>query len=319
MPRRSNPFQGLVATIQFALHFKEAFVQESAMVYNKEIEDENEIDILITYVKEAPPFSIGIECEDRGRKAGALWIRDVACKRDGCDLKKIIAIHSLGFTKKAIAQAANRNVTLMTFADISRQPDQGVKMLQKVLLPVGRDAAEHDATTVAIHPFKIQGKDARMMRIETNGKARAVIESPVYFDTITIDYTTLGSSEKKRSTFKGKSVDGLGNPVSRYRFGILPTLEIDAETSTAALNRIPLPNFKYVYQGKDRVELDAMEMLNRHMRRQGPPSKLPLNMIGKQGFTFKPLKKKPLWLKVGDEFLPIKRIRGEVVYRKMPD
>lgn len=114
MPQRSNEFQSLMTKIEAALHGKNAKVQESAMIYNYDTESKTEVDILITFNVGGNEYKTAIECQDRSRPAGVPWIAELKSKRDGCRIDKIIAIHSIGFTRSAEIQAQKYGIETLT-------------------------------------------------------------------------------------------------------------------------------------------------------------------------------------------------------------
>jgi hypothetical protein len=117
MPKRTNPFQELVAMIQRAFAPAGAKITESALVNVPFNSDTREIDVLI----EAPPGSahlkIAVEAKDEGRKMDSTKFESLLGKylvRGGVEVDKLIVITHRGFSKPVIQRAKLLGIELFT-------------------------------------------------------------------------------------------------------------------------------------------------------------------------------------------------------------
>lgn len=120
MPKRSNDFQNLMARIQEAISGPNSKVEESAMVYNRFSEKEEEIDILLTFDGHGhDKVRFGIQCRDHSRPSSPDWIKSLKTQRDGCGLDRMIAVHSKGFTEAAYREADAHSIDAWTVSQAS--------------------------------------------------------------------------------------------------------------------------------------------------------------------------------------------------------
>ena len=116
MPKRTNPFQELVARIQRLMAPKGAIVTESAIVG----EDEREIDILIE-TKEGPYRIKAVEAKDEGRKMSIEKFESLLGKyfvEGGIyGIDKLVVVTHKGFSEAVKKRAKIKNVDLFTLEE----------------------------------------------------------------------------------------------------------------------------------------------------------------------------------------------------------
>lgn len=109
MPRRTNPFQKLSASIMAVFYEPEYGVIESILMRNEKTGTIRELDIKITH-RQNPQNKILVECRDHKRKQDVIWLDLLEGKARRLGFPKVIAISSSGFTKPAVAEAVDRGI-----------------------------------------------------------------------------------------------------------------------------------------------------------------------------------------------------------------
>ena len=84
-------------------------VTESVLVRNKKTGAIRELDIRIAH-RQNPQNAILVECRSHKRKQDVQWIDELDGKAKRLGFSKVIAISSSGFTKPALAEAADRGI-----------------------------------------------------------------------------------------------------------------------------------------------------------------------------------------------------------------
>ena len=77
MPKRTNPFQHLIALLESSIHSKNISVAESVELKDKITGQLREVDIVIELSDSSHPLIIGVECRGGGenpRPASIEWI-----------------------------------------------------------------------------------------------------------------------------------------------------------------------------------------------------------------------------------------------------
>lgn len=116
MPKRTNPFQNLSASIMAVLHAPGYSVVESVLEVNPKTSLPREIDILITEINN-PSNKIMVECRDWKRKQDVIWIDQLDGKARSLGIKRVIAVSSSGFHKTTLEEAVSRGIETMRLAD----------------------------------------------------------------------------------------------------------------------------------------------------------------------------------------------------------
>lgn len=107
MPKRSNDFQELIATIYEQIKPQGGKLTESGMVLDKDANTLREVDILIEYRYAHHDFKMVIECRDRSRKDSVEWIDALIGKTKSLGVNKVVAVSKEGFTDTAKNKAQN--------------------------------------------------------------------------------------------------------------------------------------------------------------------------------------------------------------------
>lgn len=114
MPKRTNDFQELIATIYKQITPEAAKVTESAMVFDKEAKVLREVDILVEYRYAHHDFKLVIECRDRSRKDSVQWVDELIGKSRSLGVDKIVAVSKEGFTQAAQEKAGAYGIETLT-------------------------------------------------------------------------------------------------------------------------------------------------------------------------------------------------------------
>lgn len=114
MPRRTNEFQELIATIYEQIVPDGGKVTESAMVLDEDSETLREVDILVEYRYAHHDFKLVIECRDRSRKDGVAWIDELIGKRRSLAVDKLVAVSKKGFSEPAAKKAQAHGIDTLT-------------------------------------------------------------------------------------------------------------------------------------------------------------------------------------------------------------
>jgi hypothetical protein len=112
MPRRTNPFQQLTASIMAAFHEPDYEVTESIELVCHDTGSIRELDIFIRH-KQNPDRNILVECRDYARKQNVQWLDELQGKAQRLGFNFIIAVSSSGFTKPAIREADVRGINAL--------------------------------------------------------------------------------------------------------------------------------------------------------------------------------------------------------------
>ena len=109
MPRRTNPFQSLSASIMAIFHEPECSVAESVLDKNPRTGVVRELDIRIVN-RANPQKRILVECRAHARKQDVQWIDALDGKARSLGFPKSVAVSSSGFTRSAIVEARDRGI-----------------------------------------------------------------------------------------------------------------------------------------------------------------------------------------------------------------
>jgi hypothetical protein len=117
MPKRTNDFQNLIATVYKQIVPDGGKVTESGMVYDKDADTLREVDILVEYRYVHHNFKIAIECRDRSRKDSVEWIDSLIGKSKSLCINKVVAVSKEGFTETAKKKAIAHNIDILTLEE----------------------------------------------------------------------------------------------------------------------------------------------------------------------------------------------------------
>lgn len=117
MPKRTNDFQNLIASIYKQIVPDGGKVTESGMVYDVEAKILREVDILVEYRYLHHNFKIAIECRERSRKDSVEWIDSLVGKSKSLLVNKVVAVSKKGFARSAKNKAAANNIDTLTLEE----------------------------------------------------------------------------------------------------------------------------------------------------------------------------------------------------------
>lgn len=117
MPRRTNDFQELIATIYEQIVPDGGKVTESAMVLDKDTGKLREVDILVEHRHANHDFKLVIECRARSRKDSVAWIEELIGKKRSLAVDKLVAVSKMGFTKTAMKKAQAHGIDTLTLEE----------------------------------------------------------------------------------------------------------------------------------------------------------------------------------------------------------
>ncbi len=117
MPRRTNPFQQLIAFIEQQLAQGGAKVTESASLTEYEGSSQREIDVLIEAEVNHHSVKIAIECRDHKDPQDKTWIDQLIGKYRDIDVSEVVAVSKSGFTKGALEKARATKVRTLTLEE----------------------------------------------------------------------------------------------------------------------------------------------------------------------------------------------------------
>lgn len=117
MPKRTNDFQTLIATIYDQIVPEGGSVTESGMVLDKEAGILREVDILVEYKYAGHNFCFVVECRDRSRSETVEWIDGLIGKTKSLKVNKVIAVSSKGFTASAERKAKENGIDILTLKE----------------------------------------------------------------------------------------------------------------------------------------------------------------------------------------------------------
>lgn len=113
MPARSNVFQDVIGILQ--RHFAQgAQVQESAMLTDKVIGIEREVDVVVTGSDAGRQVVVSVEATSHGRKATIEWVERMICKHADLPTNQLVLVSESGFTPEAKRKADAKGVTVLT-------------------------------------------------------------------------------------------------------------------------------------------------------------------------------------------------------------
>jgi hypothetical protein len=114
MPKRSNPFQHLVALIEQQLSASGSRVTESASVEDPDIGAPREIDVLVEAKLGEHLLRLGVECVDRKRPVTVEWIEQIYAKHQRLGINRTVAVAKNKFTSGALRKADRLGIKPLT-------------------------------------------------------------------------------------------------------------------------------------------------------------------------------------------------------------
>lgn len=119
MPKRSNPFQRLVALLHERIG-TDLEVTESRLLTDAITGELREVDVVIQSIVASYPICLSIECRDHMRPADVLWIEGVAMKHKHLPTSKLVLWSRSGFTKAALVKANALKIDAISQAEATQ-------------------------------------------------------------------------------------------------------------------------------------------------------------------------------------------------------
>src|SRR5438874_1382713 len=98
MPKRTTPFQRLVARMYEQLAGPDGHVEESATLKERDCGTGREVDVLLTKTIFGVQIRIAVETRERSAKDDITWIDELIGKYRDLFVNKIVAISESGFS-----------------------------------------------------------------------------------------------------------------------------------------------------------------------------------------------------------------------------
>jgi hypothetical protein len=118
MPQRSNWFQSLIRVIEKNLAPGHAKVTESAMLRDRVIDADREVDILIQTRSGTHEMVLGVECVGgTSRPADVTWVEKIATKHQHLPIDRTILVSRAGFSASAEKKAQSLRMETLSLSD----------------------------------------------------------------------------------------------------------------------------------------------------------------------------------------------------------
>ena len=199
MPKRSNAFQRLIASIETQLAPAGAKVTESVMLNTRDGTAQREVDVLIEGALGGHKVCLAVECRDHKRLQPVTWIDELQGKYSNLPVDKVIAVSRSGFSRVAQKRAARLGISTYTLKEALQEdwPQQFTKW-RAGLIVLTAYVNEVDVTYDGGQPPPINGDELRATRIEgPNGEEPATVED----DALKL-YTANGEQALKEAASK---------------------------------------------------------------------------------------------------------------------
>jgi hypothetical protein len=115
--QKGQDFEELIEKLEKILATNDIQVERNVQIYDDEIEDTRQIDVLLRIKTGAYEFIVIIECRDRSAVEDVIWIEQLAAKGKAVHASKTVAVSSSGFTKNAIKKARKNGIILRKIDD----------------------------------------------------------------------------------------------------------------------------------------------------------------------------------------------------------
>jgi len=130
MPKRTTPFQRLVARMYEQMASPDDRIVESASLKERDCDTPREIDVLLTKTVFGIEIRIAVETRERTAKDDITWIDELVGKYQDLAVDKIVAVSESGFSKGATDKAAANQIATLTLAEAleTSWPEEFVKL-----------------------------------------------------------------------------------------------------------------------------------------------------------------------------------------------
>lgn len=174
MPKRTNPFQRLIFTIQQSVT-DDAVVTESKMLTNTRTGSLVEVDIVIETETGTIPMMVGIECTAAGRPATVEWVREMLGKHDDLPTDKLVLVSQSGYTSEAEEVAHARGIEA-----ISLQRAESFDWSELVTELVNNPYLRIASFQMSIKSWSVTFDQSERQRLEAKGSLTFSDESEVF-------------------------------------------------------------------------------------------------------------------------------------------
>ena len=246
MPKRTNEFQELIATVYAQIVPEGGKVTGSGMVHDRDAGVLREVDILIEYRYAHHDQKIAIECRDRSRKDSVEWIDSLIGKIKSLSVNKLVAVSKEGFTDSARTKAAAHNIDVLTVEQAIDTDWENYPIRPGVVVISGENYRLHDVRYRRgdeFYPMTELGLDSL---VELNGaEAGTLKEACEYlFKQYVVPYIEENKKKEIMSLFK--TVEDLGKEGCIETGHTLPGLAVRGENSEL----IDISGLQFVVFGK---------------------------------------------------------------------
>jgi hypothetical protein len=124
--QKGQDFEELIEKLEKILATNDIQVERNVQIYDDEIEDTRQIDVLLRIKTGAYEFIVIIECRDRSAVEDVIWIEQLAAKGKAVHASKTVAVSSSGFTKNAIKKARKNGIILRKIDDFIASDNKAI-------------------------------------------------------------------------------------------------------------------------------------------------------------------------------------------------
>jgi Restriction endonuclease len=108
VPKRSNLHQAVIYYVKRHYAPPEVVVTESRMLYDRDSEEDREVDIVMEGSLGDEPVTISIEVKAEKRRMGAPWVESMLRKHERMPTDKLVLVSWSGFTSPALRKVENQ-------------------------------------------------------------------------------------------------------------------------------------------------------------------------------------------------------------------
>lgn len=117
MPKRTNPFQELIALIESVLVGSGACLTESEELVDRHTGKRREVDVVIRNRVGTHEIVISVECTATGRPATVEWVEQQHGKHASLETDKLILVSQAGFTAEAQVKADGLGISALSLSE----------------------------------------------------------------------------------------------------------------------------------------------------------------------------------------------------------
>jgi len=106
MPQRTTPFQAIVHLVRSQVADPNVTVTESKMLFDPQLQDHREVDIVIEGELDGEPITTSLEVIEHKRPAPVTWVEQQIAKHNSLPTNRLVLVSKSGFTKTALTAVA---------------------------------------------------------------------------------------------------------------------------------------------------------------------------------------------------------------------